>query len=214
MTKRLKEISSHIKECEVFADVGCDHGHVCEFVLKNNLAKKVIASDISSKSLNKAKKLLSNYGEKVSYIISDGFNAFKEFPNQVVIAGMGGEEICSILKNNAKKIDRLILSPQKNQIKVRKLLLELGYKIVSDYTICDKKYYDIIVAEQGEDFYSDIELEFGRDNIKYRSKDFISMLLSEEQKCLNILKNKENSGDFDKIENYLLKVKGILYENK
>ena len=89
----------------------------------------------------------------------------------------------------------------------------MGYKLVFDYTIFDKKYYDIIVAEKGEDSYTELELLFGRDNLKNKNKDFISKLISEEKKCLNILKNNENSSNFKDIENYLQKVKGVLYEN-
>ena len=39
--QRLKAVCSLIPQCEVFADVGCDHGLVSEFVLKNKLSKKV-----------------------------------------------------------------------------------------------------------------------------------------------------------------------------
>ncbi len=211
MTKRLQIISSHLKGGEVFADIGCDHGLISKYVLDNDLSKKVIASDISFKSLEKAKKLLSGYGEKVEFVVSDGFKNFTDNPNEVVIAGMGGEEICSIL-NDAKVLpNRLVLSPQKNTRKVREFLIRKNYKILDDYTVFDKKFYDIIVAEKGEEIYTELELIFGKTNLEKRPQDFIKKLKTERDKISNILK--ENKLKDDELLNYLSLIKGILNED-
>ena len=211
MTKRLKIIASHIGKGKVFADIGCDHGIIAKYVLDNELFESVIASDISNKSLDKAKKLLNKYGSKVTFLVSDGFNKFHLIPDEAVIAGMGGEEICSILSNAEFLPKRLILSPQKNQSKVRELLIRKNYKISDDYTVFDKKFYDIIVAEKGMDNYSELELLFGRDNLKLRPKDFILKLKNEEEKISNILNSSANENV--ELKNYLKTVKEILNED-
>ena len=46
MTKRLQLLFDEIENCEVFADVGCDHGYIAEAVLKSCKSEKVIISDI------------------------------------------------------------------------------------------------------------------------------------------------------------------------
>ena len=212
MTKRLKIIASHIGNCKIFADIGCDHGLIAEYVLKNNLFDKVIASDISSKSLTKASNLLKKYSDKVEFIVSDGFNNFNIVPDEAVIAGMGGEEIYKILNSATILPKRLILSPQKNQRKVRELLVRKNYKISDDYTVFDKKFYDIIVAEIGADTYSELELTFGRDNLKLMPKDFILKLKNEEKKVANILKENKVQNNYELI-NYLKTIKEILNEN-
>ncbi|MBO5926163.1 MAG: SAM-dependent methyltransferase [Clostridia bacterium] len=213
MTKRLKIIASHIKSGGVFADIGCDHGYVSKYVLENNLYNKVIATDISKNSLNKAKNLLKNFGSKVVFIVSDGFQEITESVDEAVISGMGGDEISSILKKANNLPNRLVLSPQKNVKKVRDVILKLHYKILNDYTFFDKKFYDVIVAERGDDSYSEEEYIFGRDNLLFKPSDFILKLKNEEEKCLNIIK-KLNLKNDNEIENYLSKIRSVLYENK
>ena len=39
--KRLEAIASKIIPCKVFADIGCDHGIIGLYVVKNNLAERV-----------------------------------------------------------------------------------------------------------------------------------------------------------------------------
>ena len=213
MTKRLKIIASHIKGGKIFADVGCDHGFIAKYVLDNSLAYKVIASDISSKSLLKAKKLLTIYGEKVEFVVSDGFKNFNEIPDEAVIAGMGGEEIVLILESVEVLPNRLILSPQRHQLKVRETLIRKNYKICDDYSIFDNKFYDIIVAEKGSDFYTEDELVFGRDNLKLKPNDFIKKLKLEEEKYEKILSDNSLLDKDLEFKNYLEKIKKVLYEN-
>ncbi len=213
MTKRLEIIAKSIKGGEIFADVGCDHGMISKYVLDNNLAGKVVASDISSKSLLKAKNLLSNYKDKVEFIVSDGFKNFSVIPTEAVIAGMGGEEIVSILSSVKNLPNRLILSPQKHQRKVREFLIRKNYKICDDYTIFDNKFYDIIIAEKGSDKYTEEELIFGRDNLKLKSQDFIKKLKSEEEKTKKILSKNLTCDKNLELNNYLNQIRKVLYED-
>lgn len=170
---RLDILFDLISQGKVFADVGCDHGYIAEMVLKSNKYEKVILSDISSKSLEKAVNLLQGYGDRVKFIVSDGFSSYDELPDEAIIAGMGGEEIVKILSGKILP-NKLVLAPQKNTYKVRRLLLDSGYKILKDFTFYSQgKFYDAIKAEKGEDFYTPDELIFGRDNVKYKPDGFI-----------------------------------------
>lgn len=176
---RLDILFDLIGEGEVFADVGCDHGYIAEMVLKSGKYKKVILSDISKKSLDKAVNLLSTYGDRVEFIVSDGFDNYIAQPDGAIIAGMGGEEIVKILSGNILP-NNLVLAPQKNTDKVRKILLDKGYKILKDFTFYSQgKFYDAISAEKGEDFYSPKELIFGRDNLSEKPDGFIRKIKFE-----------------------------------
>ncbi len=213
MTKRLKVLTSYITNCDVFADVGCDHGFVSEFVLKNNLAKTVIATDVSKPSLQKAINLLSNYPNFIA-IHCDGFTGVDNQVDQAIISGMGGEEIVKILSSTTIKPNRLILSPQKNTYKVRRYLVENGYKILKDYTINDDKFYDVIVAILGSDKYLEDELVFGRDNLKNKNIDFVNKIKNDIRLKVEILKNPSFSSDAKVlIQNELTKLKEIINEN-
>ena len=172
MTERLDIIFSELAPCRKFADVGCDHGYIAEAMLAGGKAKETVVSDISAPSLEKAKKLLARYGKRVKAIVCDGLCAEHSDCDQILIAGMGGEEIASILQRAEKLPERLVLQPMKNADKVRKSLLSLGYRIIKDYVFKDGKYYFLIVAERGEDEYTEDELFFGRDNLNGKCPAF------------------------------------------
>lgn len=213
MTNRIKKLFDAISCCDVFADIGCDHGYVAKAMLDGGKCNKVIISDISEKCLKKAEDLLCGYAGtgKVESKVSDGFEKI-EYCDQALIAGMGGEEIAGIISRSKFLPDILVLQPMKNTKKVRELLLEKGYKLEKDYVFyVGRKYYDLIVAVKGEDFYTDEELKFGRTNLKEKSADFVRRLNEEKDK----LKGFINSGslsetdkemmlkEIEKIERYL-----------
>ncbi len=173
---RLDILFNLIGEGEVFADVGCDHGYIAEMVIKSGKYKRVILSDISAKSLEKAINLLSSYGDKVKFVVTDGFSGYDEVPDEAIIAGMGGEEIVKILSGKILP-NKLVLAPQKNTYKVRKTLLDGGYKILKDFTFYSQgKFYDAIKAEKGVDSYTPDELIFGRDNVREKPEGFIKKI--------------------------------------
>ncbi|MFR3343688.1 MAG: class I SAM-dependent methyltransferase [Anaerobutyricum sp.] len=71
----------------------------------------------------------------------------------VVIAGMGGDLICKILKAKPEFLiegKELILQPQSEWFKVRQILKEYRYQIEKEWFLKeDGKYYVIIKAEPG-----------------------------------------------------------------
>lgn len=188
MTDRLKEIFTNIDECEVFADVGCDHGYIAKAMLKSGKSKKVIVSDISAKCLQKAIDLLSKEiaENKAVAIVSDGFKNLPQC-DLALIAGMGGEEIISIIENAPKLPEKLILQPMKNLEKVRTFLVEKGYKIILDYVFYKNgKFYDLIKVEKGIDTLTQEEIEFGRTNLIEKGSAFTKRLKEDIKKLSDI----------------------------
>ena len=185
MTERLNIIYSHILGGVLFSDVGCDHGLISQRVLKENKYNRVIISDISKKSLQKAEILLKEYGSRVTSVVSDGYKEYTEIPHESVIAGMGGLEISKILLGAKILPKRLILNPMKNVDTLRRTLINLGYSIERDYTIKDGKFYDIIVANIGKDSYTEKEYLFGRENLQKMYPAFTQKL----KYYLNIYQN-------------------------
>lgn len=210
MTSRLEEIFSVIPKCEVFADIGCDHGLISREMLKKGKCENVVFSDVSEKCLEKARSLLSEYiaEGKATGIVSDGFANFydKDIPVKVdcaLIAGMGGEEIIGILCNAEKKNyplpQTLVLQPMKNCDKVRRFVIDSGYKIEKDYVfIAGGKYYDVILLKKGKDFLTEEEIKYGRDNVKNRAPDFIKRI-RERKLLLKKLTESESTGSAAKL---------------
>ena len=194
MTERLETVFSHVKKTPSLADVGCDHGYIAKALLDRGVCEKVIISDVSAKSLEKAEKLLKGYGDRVVSVVADGFSGYPYIPETAVIAGMGGEEIIHILKGASALPKNLVLAPQKNTDKVRRTLVSLGYKLEKDFTFFSaKKYYDLIVACVGKDFYTEQEYLFGRDNLKDKSNAFINKIKGEIKMYLGIVNSKTAS---------------------
>lgn len=208
MTDRLEKIFSVIPSCEVFADIGCDHGYMAYAMLTREKAKKVIIADISDKCLQKAKDLLYPYinsGRAIS-VVANGFMGVPD-SDVSLIAGMGGEEICTILKSASSLPDTLVLQPMKNTDKVRLSLIELGYKIEKDYVFKSaNKFYDIILAVKGVDTLTDQEIEFGRDNLRDKSDDFIEFI-SQKLIRLDSILSGESISDADREKMLKLKEK-------
>lgn len=215
MDGRLKILFGLVGTGKVFADIGCDHGKISKAVLDSGKFDRVIISDISAPSLKKAQTLLESYGDKVTAIVSDGFENFTELPDQAIIAGMGGEEIVKILKSAKTLPKSLILAPQKNNDKVRRTVIELGYKILRDFTFYSGgKFYDVIKAEVGKDRYTEDEYLFGRDNLIETPDGFIKKLEFDRKLYLKIISD-DKASDSAKIlaREKLEKIKGILNEN-
>ena len=193
MKKRLEEIFSLLPNCNVFADIGCDHGYVAKQMLDSGKCKKIIISDVSAKCLDKAISLLSQEIEdgRAVAVVSDGFEKV-EACDLALIAGMGGEEIVGILKRAKSLPEKLVLQPMKNTKKVRKTAVELGYKIQKDYTFFTNKiFYDLLLLVKGKDHLTEEEAEFGRTNIKEKPLAFIKQLKIKIKKLTDFLKGEK-----------------------
>ena len=193
MTDRLEKIYAKIPSCEVFADIGCDHGYMAKAMIDGGKCKKVIISDVSENCLKKAQFLLKDYllNGVAESVVSDGFDRVGHC-DCALIAGMGGEEICSIIekaKNADNLPENLVLQPMKNCEKVRVCALANGYAFFNDFVFKSAgKFYNLMVLKKGEDTLSDDEILFGRDNVKNPSADFKQMIEINYTKLCSLLK--------------------------
>lgn len=160
MITRIDAVCSLIRPGASLADIGCDHGLVAKYALDHGV-QRVVAADISEKSLSKACALLSDY-ENARFIVSDGFDEVDERVEQAVIAGLGGSKIVDLISRLDYR-PSLVLGAQCDQRKLREHLITHGYKITHDFCFYDRgKYYDFIRAEEGiSPPLTGIQLEFG-----------------------------------------------------
>jgi len=207
MTKRLARISKLIPKGKVFADIGCDHGYVTEYVLKNGLCEVAYPSDVSEKSLKKAEKLLSPYIQsgRCEPCVSDGFDALPQRADVAVIAGLGGEEILKIVKR-AYIPEKFVFQPMKNSEKLRRYLVESGCRIEVDTVFSEGgKYYDLIAGKNfGGDTYSELEYCYGRDSLT-KDRDILIQRLQRDLRLLDeILKSGKPSPEHENeiVKNY------------
>ncbi|MBE7089885.1 MAG: SAM-dependent methyltransferase [Clostridiales bacterium] len=210
MTKRLEIIFSEIPSCRIFADVGCDHGYISKAMLDSGKCEMAIVSDVSAKCLSKAERLLRGYisNKKAQAIVSDGFDNLP--PSDVsLIAGMGGEEIISIIGKAITLPNTLVLQPMKNCDKLRRFLVDNGYRINKDFVFfAEEKYYDLMILEKGEDTLTQAEEEFGRTNIIERGEAFTNRIRKQIETLENRLKTVNLPKDVSvKIQKEILRLK-------
>ncbi|MBQ8374328.1 MAG: SAM-dependent methyltransferase [Clostridia bacterium] len=194
--KRIDTLCSLLEKTHTFADIGCDHGYCTLYMLENGLCRRAIFSDISKGSLQKAQTLLARFVDegRAIGVLGDGFYGVPKSVGEVLIAGMGGGEMISILSHPRYGFmpEKFVLQPMHDSEKLRKYLLENGGYITRDFTFEDGKYYDVIVGrKRGENeerqSYTPLETEFGRENLALKPKAFIDRtkkLLNDIEKYL------------------------------
>ena len=191
MTNRQLALAQLLERADITADVGCDHGILSLYLLQQNLTRHLFATDISAPSLAKTERLLADFGlsDRATCMVLDGLPLDRDF-DQVLIAGMGGNEICKILSRYfdcRESRPMLVLQPMRDFDKVRKLLNSSGYKITVDRMIFDKKFYLLLKAEAGEQFLTDRQLRFGAIEASYSETDFQRWLDTKIAKTNQIL---------------------------
>ena len=153
LSKRLQTVAAAVTPGHRIADVGTDHGYVPIYLVKNGLCPSACAMDVNKGPLARAAEHIGQEGlsDKIATRLSDGLAGLSpDETDTVVIAGMGGELICRILKNAPEFLKagmEFILQPQSEWFKVRHLLHDAGYHIAGEWFLKeDGKYYVVIKA--------------------------------------------------------------------
>lgn len=143
LSPRLAAAAAFVRQGNRAVDVGCDHGYLAAWLVVSNSCPQVIATDINTKPLEKAKELFKRLG------IDDRCRALQTFgldgidpvmADDVIIAGLGGDAIIEIinralwLKNSQK---RLILCPTTRASRLRRWLYAQGFYLVSETAVID-----------------------------------------------------------------------------
>ena len=156
LSDRMRAVAGLVQPCKSIADIGCDHGYVAMELVRSNICRHVIAMDINSGPLDRAKCNIADY-DMQDYIetrLSDGVSALREGEAEgIICAGMGGKLVISILERGKKLIGemgQIILQPQSELDEVRGYLREKGYLIDREDIIYeDGKYYPMMRALPG-----------------------------------------------------------------
>ena len=165
LSPRLFACSQLVHPGDRVADVGCDHGYLGIYLLKKNIASRVIASDINAGPLSSAVRNSEKYGveDQISFHLSAGVvNVPRDF-DVMICAGMGADTIVSILEDapwlNSDQY-RMILQCQSKTPLLRKYLWEHGWDIRQELAIKDGRFvYTVMEVVRGF-FTPDNEAQF------------------------------------------------------
>ena len=157
LPERLSVIAGFISKRASVIDIGTDHGFLPVYLAQNSSAARIIATDISEGSLNAARRNAAKYGvtASIEFILTPGLDGIEEKKiNTIVIAGLGGETIASILSKAVwikERRIKLILQPQSKIDELCGFLRLFGYIFSNAEVVRDNgRYYIVIVAATGK----------------------------------------------------------------
>ena len=204
LSKRLQLVASLLPKGANFADIGSDHAYLPCFVCMNDPTAHAISGEINQGPYESAKQtvLAYNLTQRVDVRLGDGLSILDDNEvNEIVIAGMGGSLITSILEAGKKKLDnldRIIVQPNIDERSVRQWFMDNGYTIESEKLLEENGHlYEIICARKNHDKQSlelsEKDLLFGPILRKNKSKDFMNKWLAIYKKQQRIIKQMERS---------------------
>ena len=154
---RLSLCASFVPAGAKLADIGTDHGYLPIWLAKTGRVLHAVAADLRPGPLERAKENVRKYQVEdiVELRLSDGLQAFlPEEADFIVIAGMGGEVIASILgaapwlKETGA---RLVLQPMTRAEELRRFLAEHGFEILEERPVLSlgRPYSVLLTAYTG-----------------------------------------------------------------
>ena len=145
LSNRLLACASFVLPGDRVADIGCDHGYLGLYLLRNGIAESIIAADVNEGPLLSAVRNAEKFGlrEKMRFYLSDGFRNVPRDFDCAVCAGMGADTMISILEAAPwlrTGSYRLILQCQSKRPELRRYLSDHGFRIRRETLARDGKF--------------------------------------------------------------------------
>lgn len=155
LSKRLRKTASYLPEGAVFADIGSDHAYLPCHVCLMDKSAKAIAGEINEGPFNSAVETVTQFGltNAIEVRLGNGLQVLNEGEvQQIIIAGMGGSLIKTILDAGIQKltqVDRIIAQPNIDARNVRKWFNQQNFTITGEAIIEENGHiYEIIAADK------------------------------------------------------------------
>lgn len=203
LSKRLEKVASYITKNERIADIGSDHAYLPCFAVKNQTASFAIAGEVVDGPFQSAQKQVRSSGltEHIDVRKGNGLAVIekKDVIDTIVIAGMGGALIRTILEEGAAKlagVTKLILQPNIAAWQLREWSEQNNWLITSEAILReDNKIYEIMVLAPSKKpvAWTKQEIFFGPCLLKDQSPIFKSKWRHEANTWQNIIQTISNN---------------------
>lgn len=180
LSPRLEAVKAFVPQGAVAADIGADHGQLILSLCENGIISTGYACENKPGPFARLQAAIANspYREQITAELADGLTHLPETADTVVIAGMGGELLVSILNRSPKRlktVKTLILAPNTDVPEVRKAVNRLGFAIKDEIMIAEKKRdHEILLAVRGPQTLNPLDILYGPCLRKARSSAFIA----------------------------------------
>lgn len=208
LSNRLQLAAELVGEGYMLVDVGTDHGYIPIALMGRGKISKAYALDIHLGPLERAAVHIRQGGwqDAIIPVQSDGLQGLKagkiESPAALLIAGMGGRLIISILEKSLDKVgrfERIVLSPHSDVELVRRYLDSIDIHILQEEMLQeDGKFYSFLVCVHKEHKEKrDSQAIINQNDSKYNTEELIFQ--TEYRYGKYLLKNK-NAVLFDYLQ--------------
>ena len=149
---RLAAAYDFVRPGHAAADIGCDHGKLSAALAGSGRCPLVLACDLRSGPLEKARVTCAPYGDKVQCRLGSGLSVLEPGEaDDIIIAGMGAETIIEILEAAPWVFDaryNLVLVPATKHSILRRWLARRGFALAGE-TLCQAagRWYAVMAAE-------------------------------------------------------------------
>ncbi|TMN20985.1 tRNA (adenine(22)-N(1))-methyltransferase [Lentibacillus cibarius] len=155
LSDRLNKVASFIPHGTFFADIGSDHAYLPCSICLQDITAQAIVGEVNEGPLQRARETVSNnhLTDRIDVRLGDGLDILQPGEvSAVVIAGMGGSLIQSILekgKLRLKGVGRIIAQPNNDERNVRSWFSSHGYVITNEVILEENGFlYEIITGDK------------------------------------------------------------------
>jgi tRNA (adenine22-N1)-methyltransferase len=179
LSRRLDAVAQMVKAGERLADIGSDHGQLIISLCESGKISQGYAVENKPGPYAILEQAIRDHHREHHIVteLADGISRLPQTIDTVVIAGMGGELIASILKSRPerlKNVKSLILAPNTEAPLVRQAVVDLHFTIVEETMIHEKHDYEIIRAIQGASSLTEADILYGPLLRKEKSAVFLA----------------------------------------
>lgn len=201
LSNRLMSAVPYVREGAFVADIGTDHAYLPIYLYLGEKIRGAVAADIGKGPLSIATANIRENGlsDRIATCLSDGLTNIKPYaPTDIIVFGMGGELIVSILDAAPWLKDkniRLILQPMTKAEILRDYLQRNGFAVIGEsLSEDDGRIYQTVCAAYDGKERSDtpLALSVGRQNLE-RGGDLLHRLLNAKQKTLTEIYTAKNA---------------------
>lgn len=195
LSKRLETVAGFVSPGVTLLDVGSDHAYLPIALMKSGRIAAAIAGEVVEGPYQSACQNVQKEGlsQQIQVRLASGLKALspEDSVDEVVIAGMGGRLIASILDADPDRlqgVQTLILQPNNREHELRAWLETHDYQVTAEAILEEAgKIYEIVVAQPGQMGLSLSERTFGPFLLQEKSVVFRKKWAKEADKLAALL---------------------------
>lgn len=219
LTKRLQIAADMVRPGRRVADIGCDHGKLCAFLIVSGKNPFAIATDIRPMPLEKAKALFRQHAidDQTKAVLCNGLAGVEEYEaDDIVIAGLGFDVTASIIKDAAwlQNTDKhLILVPSSHHERLRKWLYANGYEIRQEQAVWEAGHCYAVMSVRYTGVHKVIEAVFAAlgkiQGTDIHARQYIEKEYSKARKLADAVRTGQKADDARAVIQYIQKEFGL-----